>query len=33
MGTLPSPHPRPRITISPGIIDAVKAFYCTDEVS
>jgi len=32
MGILPSSDPRPRITISPGITDAVKAFYCTDEV-
>jgi hypothetical protein len=33
MGILPSPDPRARITSSPGIIDAIKAFYCTDEVT
>jgi hypothetical protein len=33
MGILPLPDPRPRITISPGITDAVKAFYSTEEVS
>jgi hypothetical protein len=33
MGILHLPNPEPRIPISPGVIDAVRAFYCTDGAS
>jgi hypothetical protein len=32
MGILPLPDSKPRITVSTGAMDSVKAFYCTDEV-